>query len=176
MSICAPTLLLISTGPPSATRYRRCSMTAISGWRVAGLGKVAPPTLSPSAPPPPPPVFPPSCTVCFICLTDFIGNQNGCRAMIAVSFSWPHGLSGTFFLPTSQAVNMISITPPHPPNSSSPNHGKPWGLLSQSRKLCSVGDVLHPAENNSASACQLISVHSVSLLLCVLSSQRSFRQ
>lgn len=40
MSICAPTRLLISTGPLSATRCQRCSMTAISGSQATSPGKV----------------------------------------------------------------------------------------------------------------------------------------
>lgn len=73
MSICAPTLLLISTGPLSATPCPPCSMMAISCWQATSLGKVAtaPPTTT-TCPLPFPlpyrkksPPFP--CCVCFVC-------------------------------------------------------------------------------------------------------------
>lgn len=60
MSICAPTPLLISTGPLSATRCRPCSMTAISCWQATSPGKVATaphPTPTPTHSPPLPPAI-----------------------------------------------------------------------------------------------------------------------
>lgn len=43
MSICAPTLLLISTGPQSATHCQPCSMMPVSCWWATSPGKVTTP-------------------------------------------------------------------------------------------------------------------------------------
>lgn len=160
MSIYAPTPLLISTGPLSATRCQPCSMMAISRWWAGSPGKVAtapqPSPVCQSAPClsqfPHTPLLPEcvfffflgrwkqgqkeQCLQCLF-LTSAV-NVGSIRACVFNPKKMPRAL---FFLSwTSHAVNMTSII-----RRSSPNHGKCWGttrLLDQSRKLCSVGHLV----------------------------------
>ena len=130
MSICAPTPLLISTGPLSATRCQPCSMMAISGWQAASPGKVATAlNLSPHPPCTLSHLFPhahpaPLCLLNWMVVWDG-GSKEGCGAeetKVCCVLTWHQldGYDGTvwfglvwfglvWFL-SEHVVNMTSMT------------------------------------------------------------------